>query len=75
MARQFYVFSVILLLVLCEASIVLSRTTACANPVNCLINPCQGATCKNYPNAVCRANYCGGCNRTFYVGCKKVECG
>ncbi|CAF1216535.1 unnamed protein product [Adineta ricciae] len=54
---------------------VLSRTTTCANPVNCLIDPCQGATRRNYTNAVCRANYCGGCNRNFYVGCKKVDCG
>jgi hypothetical protein len=21
------------------------------------------------------ANYCGGCNAEFYVGCKKVDCG
>ncbi|CAF0924141.1 unnamed protein product [Adineta ricciae] len=31
---------------------VLSRTTTCANPVNCLIDPCQGATRRNYTNAV-----------------------
>ena len=34
--------------------------------VNCLVDPCSVATCPNYPQANCRANYCGGCNAEFY---------
>lgn len=44
-----------------------SRPTQCSNIVNCLINPCTVTTCPAYPNAECRANYCGGCNAEFYT--------
>eukprot|EP00736_Rhodelphis_marinus_P011637 Rmarinus@m.10192 len=32
---------------------------------NCLVDPCQFATCPAHPDAKCLSNYCGGCNRTF----------
>ena len=38
----------------------------CTSPVNCAINPCNVNTCKSFPTAVCRANYCGGCNAQFF---------
>ncbi|XP_074662296.1 uncharacterized protein LOC141914868 [Tubulanus polymorphus] len=34
----------------------------------CLIDPCDVVTCPGYPNAVCRSNFCGGCNYNFYLG-------
>ena len=43
--------------------------------VNCLRNPCEYTTCRRYPQAKCKANYCGGCNAIFYVGERIVECG
>ncbi|UJR28289.1 hypothetical protein I4U23_009537 [Adineta vaga] len=75
MAPRLYVICIVLMLVLCQASVVHNRSVKCDNPVNCLADPCRGATCKNYPTAICRANYCGGCNKDFYVGCKRVDCG
>jgi len=35
-------------------------------PVACYLNPCDSAACPAHPNAVCIANYCGGCNAVFY---------
>ncbi|MED5465824.1 MAG: EGF domain-containing protein [Myxococcota bacterium] len=37
-----------------------------APPFSCLRDPCDLAECKSHPNAVCEANYCGGCNAVFY---------
>ncbi|XP_072014296.1 uncharacterized protein [Amphiura filiformis] len=33
---------------------------------NCLVDPCQFATCLPFPDARCLSNYCGGCNAVFY---------
>ena len=30
------------------------------------MDPCASATCADVPDAVCVANYCGGCNAQFY---------
>lgn len=41
---------------------------ACADgsqPVNCFVDPCQVDSCE-VEGAVCRANYCGGCNAEWY---------
>nr|CAB3267843.1 zonadhesin [Phallusia mammillata] len=40
--------------------------------VNCLVDPCQFATCPRFPQARCVSNYCGGCNHDFYIGDKKI---
>ncbi|KAL3885494.1 hypothetical protein ACJMK2_025547 [Sinanodonta woodiana] len=42
--------------------------------VHCLVNPCDVTDCPAHPEAVCVANYCGGCNAIFFVGGKKVNC-
>ncbi|XP_072014181.1 hyalin-like [Amphiura filiformis] len=45
------------------------QTATCpdgSDPIACLTNPCDTATCSAYPNAACRPNYCGGCNAEFY---------
>eukprot|EP01006_Ploeotia_vitrea_P053342 TRINITY_DN67776_c6_g1_i1.p1 TRINITY_DN67776_c6_g1~~TRINITY_DN67776_c6_g1_i1.p1 ORF type:complete len:1158 (+),score=208.08 TRINITY_DN67776_c6_g1_i1:75-3548(+) len=42
--------------------------------VNCLISPCAFATCAKYPTATCCDNYCGGCNRHWYIGSTRVNC-
>ncbi|CAF1035266.1 unnamed protein product [Rotaria sordida] len=34
--------------------------------VHCTIDPCEGATCPAYPEAICISNYCGGCNALWY---------
>ncbi|XP_076804662.1 P-selectin-like [Clavelina lepadiformis] len=34
--------------------------------VRCAYPPCRGARCPAYPDAVCRDNYCGGCDFDFY---------
>ncbi|CAF1224435.1 unnamed protein product [Rotaria sordida] len=45
--------------------------------VQCLVDPCQGATCPACPNAKCVSNYCGGCHALWYksdgtpVNCNK----
>ena len=44
----------------------------CTKPVNCLIDPCRYSTCRAYPSAVCRSDYCGGCNARFYQGKTEV---
>ena len=33
--------------------------------MNCFVNPCAVDLCPNHPNAVCTANYCGGCYAIF----------
>ena len=42
--------------------------------VFCASNPCDSKRCSAYPNAECKANYCGGCNAEFFVDDKKVDC-
>ncbi|XP_071941274.1 neurogenic locus notch homolog protein-like [Antedon mediterranea] len=51
---------------------------------NCFVNPCDTAVCPANSDAICIANYCGGCNAVFYdtsgvevncaVVCKKIGC-
>ena len=38
-----------------------------SDPVNCLVDPCQSATCPGVDNATCVADYCGGCNAKWFV--------
>ena len=40
--------------------------------VSCLVDPCRFAQCPNHPDAVCVADFCGGCNARFFVGKKEV---
>lgn len=51
--------------------------TACANnipQVVCNGDPCDGASCPNYPDAVCIPDYCGHCQAVWYQGDRKVTC-
>jgi len=43
----------------------------------CKTDPCDVNTCPAYPNARCKADFCGGCNARFFVGDKEVtdSCG
>ena len=41
----------------------------------CLTNPCGTATCQAFPTAICKPNYCGGCNAEFFLGGAKINCG
>ena len=41
-------------------------------PVNCLINPCQYATCPAVEGATCVADYCGGCNARWLLNGQEV---
>jgi hypothetical protein len=34
--------------------------------VNCLRDPCDGASCGGIPGAHCVSDYCGGCNARWY---------
>jgi hypothetical protein len=43
--------------------------------VACLLNPCQVSRCPNFPQAICKANYCGGCFAVWSVDGKPVDCG
>eukprot|EP00123_Amoebidium_parasiticum_P012229 comp21205_c1_seq1/m.28821 comp21205_c1_seq1/g.28821 ORF comp21205_c1_seq1/g.28821 comp21205_c1_seq1/m.28821 type:complete len:265 (-) comp21205_c1_seq1:343-1137(-) len=62
--------------------ILLNYPASCQEPtcppgtpqVKCLVDPCTTATCAGYDTAVCRADYCGGCNARFYVDGKEVTC-
>ncbi|CAF0755494.1 unnamed protein product [Adineta steineri] len=63
------------MLFISQISVIQAKKPTCDNQVNCLVDPCKFATCKKYPTAVCRSNYCGGCFADFYVRCKKVDCG
>ncbi|CAF1106773.1 unnamed protein product [Adineta ricciae] len=65
---------VVLLSVSAFAAKPLSLGSLCLNPVNCFVNPCQFSRCAAHPNAVCTANYCGGCNAIWSVGGRRVDC-
>eukprot|EP01130_Rhizamoeba_saxonica_P002401 TRINITY_DN12204_c0_g1_i1.p1 TRINITY_DN12204_c0_g1~~TRINITY_DN12204_c0_g1_i1.p1 ORF type:complete len:457 (+),score=140.61 TRINITY_DN12204_c0_g1_i1:23-1393(+) len=41
--------------------------------VQCLIDPCETAECKASQDAVCVADYCGGCNAYFYLVVKNAD--
>lgn len=43
--------------------------------VFCLVNPCNFATCANFPNARCIFDNCGGCNARFFVGSSREVTG
>ncbi len=40
--------------------------------VSCFVDPCKFATCPAHPVAVCKADYCGGCNARFFIGNMEV---
>ncbi len=40
--------------------------------VSCFADPCMFATCPAHPDAVCVADFCGGCNARFFIGKKEV---
>lgn len=43
----------------------------------CLVDPCQIAGqkgCAEYPKAICRPNFCGGCNSEWFLNGEKVDC-
>ncbi|XP_035683317.1 zonadhesin-like isoform X1 [Branchiostoma floridae] len=43
--------------------------------VSCTQDPCVNAECAAHPTAMCKANYCGGCNAVFYDDQgNKVDC-
>ncbi|NEP00544.1 MAG: hypothetical protein F6K58_18100 [Symploca sp. SIO2E9] len=57
--------------------------SSCTNPnngtmdtlVNCLVAPCDTATCPANPKAKCFNNYCGGCNAIFFTdNGERVDC-
>ncbi|XP_065662150.1 uncharacterized protein LOC101241534 isoform X5 [Hydra vulgaris] len=54
-----------------------SETEICPKDVpivSCGLNPCKKLSCVDYPAAVCKPNYCGGCTAEFFVGETKVDC-
>ncbi|UJR28287.1 hypothetical protein I4U23_009535 [Adineta vaga] len=65
---------VILLSVSAYAAKPLFLGSLCLNQVNCFVNPCQFSRCAGHSNAVCTANYCGGCNAIWSVDGKPVDC-
>jgi len=44
------------------------------NQVNCFIDPCSTEGCPAHPTAICKPNYCGGCNAHFYLNSVRVHC-
>ena len=44
----------------------------CTQPVNCVIDPCEVTACPAFPNATCRADFCGGCNARFFIQRQEV---
>ncbi len=34
--------------------------------VNCFVDPCRFGKCPAHPTAVCRSDFCGGCNARFF---------
>ena len=41
---------------------------------SCGFKPCAKLFCVDYPEAVCKPNFCGGCNAEFYYKGERVEC-
>ena len=41
---------------------------------SCGFKPCAKLFCVDYPEAVCKPNFCGGCNAEFYLKGERVEC-
>ncbi len=45
----------------------------CPDPVQCLVNPCDSASCPRFDDAECRPNYCSGdCRAEFFRQNKDV---
>ena len=44
------------------------------SPVECLVDPCAGASCRQFPDAKCASDYCGGCNARWFQDGQEVEC-
>ena len=40
----------------------------------CFADPCQVNKCQAYPDAKCKANFCGGCYADWYLNNVKVDC-
>ena len=40
--------------------------------MQCVVDPCQNATCSSDSRAVCVADYCLGCNARWFVGFEEV---
>ncbi|XP_072050232.1 uncharacterized protein [Amphiura filiformis] len=56
------------------------RERICACPsdshaYNCPTNPCQGAVCRDFPEATCKPSICGGCIPEFTLNDIVVDCG
>ena len=43
-----------------------------SSPVDCLVNPCDTASCPAVADATCVADYCGGCNARWILNGKEV---
>ncbi len=41
--------------------------------VLCFTNPCDVSRCPSFPDAVCQANYCGGCNAWYFNGTDRAN--
>ncbi|XP_064403941.1 kielin/chordin-like protein isoform X2 [Halichondria panicea] len=39
----------------------------------CFTNPCDVSRCPSFPDAVCQANYCGGCNAWYFNGTDRAN--
>ena len=42
--------------------------------VSCSYEPCAKLFCLDYPEAVCKPNFCGGCKADFFLKGEKIEC-
>ena len=51
----------------------LQQVPCLGEEVNCFVDPCQFAECPAHPNAICKSNYCGGCNAVFHDGADVVD--
>ncbi|XP_060561756.1 uncharacterized protein LOC132721468 [Ruditapes philippinarum] len=40
----------------------------------CDMKVCESKVCRNFPNAQCRPDGCGGCRDTWYIGDKLIDC-
>nr|XP_006822461.1 PREDICTED: neurogenic locus notch homolog protein 1-like [Saccoglossus kowalevskii] len=60
----------------CESQATLHGCAPNVQLSQCEVDPCEESTCPKYPNALCRANYCGGCFADFYdiYGSKIEDC-
>ena len=60
----------------CLSEYPLNTTGSCPDgtqPVNCVVNPCQWATCPVVKGAICVADYCGGCNTLWVLNGEAVS--